>query len=288
VSERGELGDFLKVRRGRVKPETVGITPFGRRRVSGLRREELAAAAGVSVDYYVRLEQGRASNPSDEVLDAIARVLALDETERVHLHRLGHPDRRPRRASAKDERVRPGLARLLEGLDPMPAYLLGRRLDIIGWTRVGSALVGDFAALPREQRNLARLVFLGADAKELLPDWSEMAYETVGLLRLVAGRNPNDPDVAALVEELSLKRPQFRRWWGEHDVAAMTCGTRRFRHPIVGELTLNYEALSVPSDTNQMLVIYTAEPGTEHAEALELLADTVGGTASPPDSRSLA
>src|SRR3954470_13212186 len=162
VTERTDLGEFLHDRRSRVQPESVGIDTFGRRRVSGLRREELAALAGVSVDYYVRLEQGRAVNPSDEVLDSIARVLALDETERVHLHRLGRPARRRRRADQDGEVVRDGIAYLLAGIDHLPAYVLGRSLDVIGWTSVGAALWGDLDSRARAQRNLARLVFFDA------------------------------------------------------------------------------------------------------------------------------
>src|SRR4051794_39872894 len=155
VTERTDLGEFLHDRRGRVQPETLGIGSFGRRRVSGLRREELASLAGVSVDYYVRLEQGRAAHPSEEVLDAIARVLDLTDTERLHLHRLGHPSRRTRRASAASEVIRPGILGLLEGLGGLPAYVLGRRLDLIAWTRVGRALISEIVDLPSaDERNL--------------------------------------------------------------------------------------------------------------------------------------
>jgi transcriptional regulator with XRE-family HTH domain len=289
MAERTELGEFLQARRGRIRPEDLGIRAYGRRRVRGLRREELAAAAGVSVDYYVRLEQGRALNPSDDVLDAIAGVLELDETERVHLHRLGHPGRRRRRTFGITEVVRPGIARLLAGVDCLPAYVLGQRLDILAWTRTGSALAGDLAALPAEQRNFARLVFFGADTKALLADWERVAYETAGLLRLAAGRNPNDPGIAALVDELTLEHEEFRLWWADHEVAQMTCGTRSFRHPVVGDLTLAYEALVLPDNSSQMLVIYTAEPGSRDADALDRLADLAASeprrAADPQPSR---
>src|SRR4051794_12763381 len=167
VKEGTDLGAFLQARRGRVQPDEVGIEVYGRRRVSGLRREELASLAGVSVDYYVRLEQGRAVNPSEEVLDAIAQVLALDETERVHLHRLGRPSRRRRRPDDSTEVVRDGVANLLAALDHVPAYVVGRSLDVIGWTSVGSALFGDFAARPRAERNLVRMVFLDPAVRAL-------------------------------------------------------------------------------------------------------------------------
>jgi transcriptional regulator with XRE-family HTH domain len=273
VSERTDLGEFLQDRRGRVQPETVGIDTFGRRRVSGLRREELASLAGVSVDYYVRLEQGRAAHPSEEVLDAIARVLALNQTERIHLHRLGRPTRRTRQ-TANDEVVRAGIAGLLEGLGDLPAFVLGRRLDVIAWTRVGSALVGEVVDLPNaDERNLARLVFLDSAARDLLPDWEEMARETAGLLRLAAGRNPDDPEIAHLVEELLAEGHCFRHYWADLELARMTSGARRFHHPVAGDMTLSFETLALPDDSGQMLVIYTAAPGSRDAVALGLLAE---------------
>jgi transcriptional regulator with XRE-family HTH domain len=272
VKDQGDLGEFLQARRKHVQPEAVGIEAFGRRRVSGLRREELAALAGVSVDYYVRLEQGRAVNPSEGVLDAIARVLALEETERIHLQRLGRAGSRRERAPQPLEVARPGIARLLETLDCVPAYLLGRRLDLIAWSAVGSALLGDFAARPAGERNLARLVFLDPAMQDLFPDWERVACETVGLLQLAAGRNPHDPDIAALVEELSLKRESFRSLWVDHDVAEVTSGTRRFRHPVVGDLTLRFEVMVASDDCSQTLVTYTAEADTPADTALKLLA----------------
>jgi transcriptional regulator with XRE-family HTH domain len=279
VTERTDLGEFLQDRRGRVQPETVGIDTFGRRRVSGLRREELAALAGVSVDYYVRLEQGRATNPSDEVLNAIARVLALSETERIHLHRLGRPVRRPR-DMATEEVVRPGIAGLLEGLGDLPAFVLGRRLDLIAWTRVGSALISEVVDLPHaDERNLARLVFLDRGARDLLPDWEDMARETAGLLRLAAGRNQDDPEIAHLVQELLAEGHEFRRFWEDLEVARMNSGARRFHHPVAGEMTLSFETLSVPDDSSQMLVIYTAAPGSRDAAALGVLAEWAASAA---------
>lgn len=285
MSDRSDLGDFLQARRARVQPEDVGIEPFGRRRVRGLRREEIASLAGVSVDYYVRLEQGRAVNPSEGVLDAIAHVLALDEAERIHLQRLGRAGPRRHRASQPAEVARPGIARLLETLDHVPAYLLGRRLDLIAWSRVGSALIGNFAARPAGQRNLARMVFLDPAMQDLLPDWQQVAYETVGLLQLAAGRNPNDPDIAELVAELSLKRESFRSLWVDHDVAQVTSGTRRFHHPVVGDLTLRFEVMVASDDCSQTLVTYTAEADSSADTALKLLA-TWAASDSQPVARS--
>ena len=272
MTEGSELGALLQARRGRVQPEQVGIRVDGRRRVTGLRREELASLAGVSVDYYVRLEQGRALNPSEEVLDALAVALALDETERVHLHRLGRPGRRRRRANQPPEPVRPGIARLLAGLDGLPAYLLGRRLDLIAWTPVASALLGGLEGRTRAGRNLVRLIFSDPAARTLLPDWDDVACETVALLRLVLGANPGDSPLNALVDEMSAAHESFRRMWADFEVTQMTSGTRRFRHPFVGELTVDFEALAVPGDASQMLVIYTASPGSPDESALKLLA----------------
>jgi transcriptional regulator with XRE-family HTH domain len=283
VTERTALGEFLQDRRGRVQPEAVGIGSFGRRRVSGLRREEIALLAGVSVDYYVRLEQGRAAHPSEDVLDAIARVLALDDTERLHLHRLGRPDRRIRRASATTEVVRPGILGLLEGLGELPAFVLGRRLDVLAWTSVGRALVRDIVDLPTAaERNLARLVFLDRTARDLLPDWEQMARETAGLLRLASGRNPGDPEFAALVEELLDKGHGFKRLWADLDVAKMNSGARRFHHPVAGDLTLSFETLALPDESGQMLVIYTAAPGSTDADALARLAESVAPETAAP------
>jgi transcriptional regulator with XRE-family HTH domain len=273
VTERTALGEFLQDRRGRVQPEAAGIGSFGRRRVRGLRREELASLAGVSVDYYVRLEQGRAANPSEEVLDAIAHVLDLDDTERIHLYRLGRPGHRTRRASMGAEVVRPGIRGLLDGLGPLPAYLLGRRLDLLAWTRVGRALIGDIVDLPSaDERNLARLVFIDSTTRHLLPDWEAMARETAGLLRMTAGRNPDDPEIAALVDELLVKGHRFSSFWADIEVARMNSGGRRFHHPFAGDLTLSFETLAVPDNSSQMLVIYTAAPGSADADALHELA----------------
>jgi transcriptional regulator with XRE-family HTH domain len=283
VREQSDLGEFLQARRKRVKPEAVGIEAFGRRRVSGLRREELAALAGVSVDYYVRLEQGRAVNPSEGVLDALGRVLALDEAELIHLQRLGRAGPRRKRASQPLEVARPGIARLLETLDRVPAYLLGRRLDLIAWSDLGSALLGDFALRPAGERNLARLVFLDPTMQDLFPDWQRVACETVGLLQLAAGRNPHDPDIAALVDELSVKRESFRSLWVDHDVAQVTSGERRFQHPVVGDLTLRFEVMVASDDCSQTLVTYTAEAGSPADTALKLLATWA---ASAPTGRS--
>lgn len=270
MDKRSELGQFLKSRRTRVRPEDVGLPDSGRRRVPGLRREELAQLAGVSADYYVRLEQGRGGHPSDGVLDAIGRALSLDDAERAHLYDLARPAR-PRRRPPRPERVRPELRLLLDALDRVPAFVLGRRMDVLAWNRLAAALVVDFGALPPGQRNTARLVFLDEGMRSTHPEWEEAARETVAHLRLLAGRHPDDPDLAELIGELSMKSEEFRRWWARHDVREKTHGRKRMRHPIVGPLTLFYETLALRGDPDQVLVTYVAEPRSESEMALRLL-----------------
>jgi transcriptional regulator with XRE-family HTH domain len=270
MDKRRELGQFLKSRRARLQPEDVGVQAYGRRRVPGLRREELAQLAGVSVDYYVRLEQGRAGQASEAVLDAIARALRLNDAERAHVYDLSRPVRR-RRAS-RPERVRPGVKRLIDALDGVPAMVMGRRMDVLAWNPLAAALLVDWGRLPPAQRNAARHVFLDESARELYGDWPEGARGTVAYLRLAAGRHPDDAGLAELIGELSMKSEEFRRWWADHDVHEKTYGTKLIRHPIVGELTLAFESLALPGDDDQMLVVYTAEPGSESETALRLLA----------------
>jgi transcriptional regulator with XRE-family HTH domain len=288
MDKRRELGEFLKSRRARLRPEDVGLPDFGRRRVPGLRREELAQLAGVSADYYVRLEQGRGGHPSDGVLEAIARALNLDDAERAHLYDLARP-RRPRRRPARPERVRPELQHLLDSMEHVPAFVLGRRMDVLGWNRLAASLVVDFGSLPPEQRNTARLVFLDEGMRSHYPDWEEAARDAVAHLRLLAGRHPDDPALAELIGELSMKSEEFRRWWARHDVREKTHGRKHMEHPIVGRLTLFYETLALRGDPDQVLVTYVAEPGSESETALRLLESmtepgrvTERGVSSPP------
>jgi transcriptional regulator with XRE-family HTH domain len=270
MDKRRELGEFLKSRRGRLRPDDLDLPSFGRRRVPGLRREELAQLAGVSVDYYVRLEQGRAGQPSEGVLDALGRALRLDDTERAHIHDLSRPARR-RRREPPPERVRPEVRRLIGALDSIPAMVIGRRADVLAWNRIAAALLVDWGTLPPEQRNAARHVFLDEGARALYPDWEEGAEATVAYLRLAAGRHPDDPALAELIGELSMKSEEFRRWWPRHDVLEKTHGTKRLMHPIVGPLTLAYESLALTGDGDQTLIVYTAEPGSDSETALRLL-----------------
>ncbi|MCX4823613.1 helix-turn-helix transcriptional regulator [Streptomyces sp. NBC_01142] len=275
----GELGDFLRSRRARIQPGEVGLTSYGRRRVPGLRREEVAQLAGVSVDYYIRLEQGRGpggpsrtkpGGVSDAVLDSIARVLRLDETEREHLRSLARPAQK-RPVTTPAGRVRPGVQLLLDTIEKAPAFVFGRRMDVLAWNALGDAVSG-YSAVPPEARNIPRHVFLDPAAHELYPEWAAVAAEVVAYLRLNAGRHPNDRQLSALVGELSVKSEDFRRLWADHQVKDKTYGVKRVAHPVVGELTLPYETLTLPGDPDQLLVIYTPEPRSATADRLALLA----------------
>ncbi|MFI1264742.1 MULTISPECIES: helix-turn-helix transcriptional regulator [Streptomyces] len=273
MDPRAELGAFLRSRRARLKPEDVGLARSGgRRRVPGLRREELAMLAGVSVAYYTRVEQGHARNASREVWEAVARVLRLDETERDHLLRLARPGPSRRGAPPRQPRVRQELVQLLAAMEGVPAYLLGRGMDVLGWNRMASALLFDFAARSRRERNMARLVFLEPSSRDLFAEWQGKAREAVGYLRLDAGRWPDDRILSELVGELSMKSEDFRRLWAEQAVADKGHGTKRLHHPFVGDLSLAYETFQLPSDPGLYLITYHAEPGSPSAEALRLLA----------------
>ncbi|WP_327675096.1 helix-turn-helix transcriptional regulator [Kitasatospora sp. NBC_00458] len=293
------LNEFLRTRRSRLRPEDVGLPDFGgRRRVSGLRREELAQLAGVSVDYYTRLEQGRVGNPSDAVLDAVARALRLDDEEARHLHRLartrpggGRPGGAPAarasaaRAAAAPQRVRPTLARLLDAMIDVPAVVMGRRMDILAWNRPAVALLGDYGALDPAERNIARITYLDPASRELYEDWAGCARENAAFLHLEAGRRPDDPKLIELIGELSMRSAEFRHWWAEHPVRDKTSGLKGFRHPLVGRMELVYETLRPADDPDQALVTYTAEPGSPSDDALRMLiawdADQVRQTTEP-------
>ncbi|MCC8482524.1 helix-turn-helix domain-containing protein [Streptomyces parvus] len=274
LDRRAELSEFLRTRRAKLQPQDVGLPEFGRaRRVPGLRREELAQLAGVSVAYYTRLEQGNGRNVSAEVLDAIARALRLTDAEHAHLNHLARPARhKKKRRPAKVQRVRTGLLYLLDSMEGIPAYVAGARSDILAWNPMAAAVFGDWAALPAAERNWARLVFLSPAYRDLFLNWDSKASDMVSYLRLYAGRHPDDPQLSALVGELSLKSEEFRRLWATHNVKEKGHGIKLIRHPLVGDLTLSYETLNLPDDEDQQLVTYHAEPGSESAQALRLLA----------------
>jgi transcriptional regulator with XRE-family HTH domain len=271
MHQKQGVAEFLQSRRARLQPEDVGVPSTGeRRRVPGLRRSELAQLAGVSVEYYTRLEQGRAGNVSDMVLDAIASALRLTDAERAHLADLVRPVRTARRRRSPRQRVRPGVRALLDSVSG-PAFVLGRRMDVLATNRMARLLLADFDAMAPEQRNMARWIFLAPEVRELYVDWDVVARETVAILRFDAGRHPDDPQLSALVGELSMASPEFATWWAAHDVEDRTFGSKRYRHPVVGELRIDYEAMRLPDDPDQLLLIYTTEPGSRSEEAMRLL-----------------
>jgi transcriptional regulator with XRE-family HTH domain len=271
MSRAEELGAFLRSRRERVAPDVVGLQPGSRRRVPGLRREELAGLVHVSADYLVRLEQGRIGHPSPEIVDDLARALLLDDAERRHLFHLADASE-PAAGHGDGTDVRAGMELLVHTLDPSPAVLLSRRLDLLVWNATAEALLGPFGA----ERNYARLVLGDPATQALHADWLDAARETIALLRFAAARHPHDDALHALVAELRAGDKRVNDWWDAHDVAQKRHGTKRYTHPRVGALALRYEALLLADDGDQILTIYAAEPGTPDGERLGELAKTVG------------
>ncbi|WP_424184130.1 helix-turn-helix transcriptional regulator [Actinokineospora sp. G85] len=278
-----ELADFLRRARAQVDPARAGLPPDGRvRRVPGLRREEVARLAGVSTDYYARLEQGRRIVPSTAVVTAIGRALELDAAGRAHLEALIGLTTAPARPRARSaQRLRPGLHQLLDALDGEPALVLGRRTDVLAANRMARALFTDFDRLPAARRNYARWMFLDEDARSLFVDWQEQARAAVESLRFEAGRDPEDRAVAELVAELREHSREFAQWWEQHRVHQRTHGSKRLRHPLVGDLTVEYETLTPPGDPDTTLFIYTTEDGSPSRRAMELLASTTLADRAP-------
>jgi transcriptional regulator with XRE-family HTH domain len=260
-----DLAGFLRIRRSRVDPGAVGIPTDSRRRVEGLRREEVAHLSGVSVDYYVRLEQGRATQPSEQVLDALARVLGLDETERGHLYRLAR--QRRRRAKSPSGRLRPELLRVLDLVAGTPALIMDHRLDVAAGNRLAGLLYG--RELPG--LNTARHIFLDETERGLYADWENCTLDVVGHLRLAAGKYPDDARLASLVGELAMGSDRFRRLWARADVRARTHGRKAYRHPLVGLLELHQENFVLPDQPGMELVVLSAAPGSAAEDGLRLL-----------------
>ncbi len=272
------IGRFLRARRELVRPEDVDLPDFGHRRTPGLRREELALLAGVSADYYVRLEQGRDQHPSQQVLEALARALRLDDDAATHLHELARPGPRRRRAATRLERVDRDLQRLLDTWAHTPAFVLGRRMDVLA----NNALAGMLHRGFTKGNNLARVFFVDPAAREFYADWDRVAPGAVAALRASAGTDLDDPQLTELIGELSLKSEPFRRLWARHDVRDKTSGTKRFNHPLVGELTLNYNAFAVTGAARQLLTVYHADPNTPAAHALSLLSSIAADDPNAP------
>ncbi|MGP4043762.1 helix-turn-helix transcriptional regulator [Streptomyces sp. 2A115] len=266
-----ELGEFLKVCRAQLSPRTVGLPESGApRRVPGLRREEVAQLAGISTDCYTRFEQGR-SPVATSVLATLVRVLHLDDDQRDHLFTLAARDEcAPRRRPA--QKVQPQLRRLLDELTGTPGLVLGRHMDILAWNALAAALLTDFERVPEKKRNYARLLFTDPGFRELCLDWRTVARSCVAQLRMEAAKCPGYPELTALVGELSVADADFRQWWAGRQVPGLRVGTKRLRHPVVGDLTLDWDSLTCTADPAQQLVIMTAEPGTPSHDGLRFLA----------------
>jgi transcriptional regulator with XRE-family HTH domain len=275
VDSRNDIREFLISRRAKVSPEQAGLPEYGgRRRVAGLRREEVAMLAGISVEYYTRLERGNASGVSEDVLEGIARALQLDEAERAHLFDLvraaGTTRRAPRRQT--QERVRPSVQRILDSMTETPACVRNGRLDILAANRLGFAFYSELFLDPVRPVNSARFIFLNPRAREFFVDWESIAHDAVAILRAEAGRDPYDKRLSDLIGELSTRSEDFRVRWAAHNVKFHRTGVKRFHHPVVGDLTLTFEALELPADTGQQMLVYTAEPNSPSHQALNLLA----------------
>lgn len=266
-----ELGEFLKARRSELTPRAVGLPDSaGKRRVAGLRREEVAQLAAISTDYYTRLEQGRlpASAP---VLEAVAQALDLDEDQRRYLFGLaGKETAQPRRRAR--QKVQPQLRRVLDDLTATPAVVMGRRMDILAWNPLAAAMVTDFAAVPEKHRNYVRILFIDPAMRTLYADWKSVARMAVAQLRMEAAKYPDDPRLTALVGELCVQDGDFRTWWAAHHVATLSVGTKTLNHPVAGELSLDWDTLTASTDPDQQLVVWTAEVGSPTYDRLRILA----------------
>jgi transcriptional regulator with XRE-family HTH domain len=276
VDTRQEFREFLTSRRGRITPEEAGLRSYGSgpRRVPGLRREEVASLAGVSIAYYTRLERGDASGVSETVLEALARALQLDEAERAHLFDLARAQNmtaRPRRRRRSPRQLRPGVQRLLESITA-PAMVRNGRMDILGANQLGRALYSEMFANPRTPVNSARFTFLDPRATGFFVDWDQAADDSVAVLRGEAGRHPYDRDLSDLVGELSTQSEEFRTRWARHDVRYHDTGKKRFHHPVVGDLDLTFEVMKLVADPELTMFAFTAEPGSKSDETLNLLA----------------
>jgi len=271
---RAEVREFLSSRRARVTPEQAGLPAYGgTRRVKGLRREEVALLAGVSVDYYVRMERGHLAGASDGVLDAVSRALRLDEAEREHLFALARAaGPGPRRRSTPPTAVRPVVQQVLDAITDAPAWVRNGRHDLVATNRLGRALYSPVLADPVRPANTTRFLYLDPAAREFFVDWDRVADDAAAMLRLEAGRAPHDRRLIELVGELSTRSEVFRTRWASHDVRYHRSGRKRLNHPIVGRLDLDFESMDLPSEPGLTLNVYTAAPDTPTADGLTLLA----------------
>lgn len=283
VDASSDIAGFLTSRRARVTPEQAGLPSWGPRRVKGLRREEVASLAGVSVEYYKRLERGNASGVSDMVLEALARALQLDDAERAHLFDLARAANpvAPRRKRPAQQRLRPAVTRILDSICA-PAIVRNGRVDYLAANPLGRALYAPLFDSPEQPANSARFTFLDPAAHEFYVDWERAAKDLVAHLRSEAGRNPYDRGLSDLVGELSTRSPEFRTWWAAHNVRYHRTGSKRLHHPVVGELGLDYEVMDVSADDGLTMSVYTAEPGSRSQRALDLLASWIAAPHEHP------
>lgn len=278
MERRDEAREFLVSRRAKVTPADVGLPPGTRRRVAGLRRSEVAALAGLSVEYYTKLERGDLAGASEQVLDAIARTLRLDDAEREHLAHLAQPADRGNRLNRRGAKPsasgadRPSLHWMLDAVTAGPAFVRNGRMDVLAANGLARAFYSDLFTRSRRTPNFARYAFLDDASRRFYADWDDAADISVSILRTEAGRVPNDPDLHDLVGELSTRSQDFRTRWARHDVRLHGTGTKRFHYPVVGELTIAYEGLELVAEPGLVLTIYTAEPGSASEERLRLLA----------------
>ncbi|MER5913941.1 helix-turn-helix transcriptional regulator [Streptomyces sp. NPDC001982] len=278
-----ELGRFLRARRARITPAEAGLTVGpGLRRTPGLRREELATLAGISIDYYTRLERGKETRPSTSVVDSLARALRLEEDEHEHLRSLAVLAARiaPEPPAAPSRTIRPGVKLLLESLRPNPTHVVSRTHDLLAANPSGLRLLTGIEEWPARQRNIARYVILHPAARDLFPDWAAQVRGCVARLRVLAGTDPDAPDLTRLAGELLLKSPEFARLWERYDIQGHAHGRKTFHHPEVGDLTLGYQSMELEGTPGHRFITYYAEPGTADYDALVLL-DMLGSQPTP-------
>ncbi|KJL38640.1 hypothetical protein RS81_02435 [Microbacterium terrae] len=274
---RAEVKEFLSTRRGRLTPEQAGLPAYGgNRRVSGLRREEVAMLAGVSVDYYVRLERGNLAGASESVLDSLATALQLDDAERQHLFDLARAaGPAPRRRRNPANAVRPAVQQVLDAIADAPAWVRNGRHDIIATNALGRALYSPVFDDPHRPVNTTRFAYLNPAAREFWRDYDQILHDAASMLRMEAGRNPHDPELIRLVGELSTSSETFRERWASRDVKFHRSGMKRLHHPVVGDLDLQYESMELPSEPGLVLNVYTAPAGSPSADGLRMLASWV-------------
>ena len=278
-----DIREFLVSRRAKLTPEQADLPAYGtKRRVPGLRREEAAMLAGISVEYYTRLERGNTRGVSEDVLEGIARALQLDEAERTHLFDLvrAASSTSPPRRQPSHERVRPAVQQILDSMSMTPAYVRNGRLDVLATNPLGAALYSDLFTDPIRPPNSARFLFLNPRAAEFFIDWDKVAHDAVAILRAEAGRDPYDRRLTELIGELSTRSAEFRVRWAAHNVKLHRSGVKRFHHPVVGDLTFNFEALDLAADPGQRMLVYTAEPGSPSHDNLALLASWISTPAA--------